>query len=503
MKKYLRLIALLLVAFIALSLVACGDSDEYSAGDGSEVVMRYGEYTISEKDYMYILSSFKSQMVDYYQYSFSQYGVSYSESDILALQLSEETTLAQYIEEISVEFAQQMLIFEKLCADAGITITDQKDIDTMNGYMNDVEYAYGGEDLFEIELARLGISRTAIERYLRSEIYYGLIHDYRYGDNGVAKISSEMVHKNFLENYLRYDGALYSYIDYESGEEYAFEYSDDEIQKYFDENYVKVRHILYKTVDSSNNKLSADKIAEKKAKAEAALSAVTSEGKTLEDLKSETEDSGYEYTFTYDQMVENFEKAAFEMEIGEIRLVETEYGYHIIEKIEKTESDLIGTTNDEGKTTGGCKDDVVFSMTSAEIRDEALVTLEKLKNGEISKYPEEDDKKEYYIVMEPSLISKSESNYATFIEMVSSIEEGDYGEKNFLGDATYIIRRLSMSADDITSDIYPAIEDNLALTAFGEYVQSFYDEIEINQDIIDKFDVVTAPMLDSTLYKFG
>ena len=503
MKKHMRLISVVLIAFILLSLPACGGNDGEKAGDGSAVVLKYGDLTISENDYMYIISTFKSRMVAEYQYYFSQYGVSYSEADVLGLTLSEDKTVAQYIEEVSLEFAQQILIFEKLCMDANLTITDQEDIDTINGYLSDLEYAYGGEDLFEIELARLGLSRSSIERYLNANIYYELIHEYRYGENGMAAIPKETVHKNFLENYLRYDGALYAYIDYNSGEAYTFEYSDDEVKAYFDENYVKVRHILYKTLDKSNNPLSdADKAA-KKEKAEGAYQDVKDGKKTLDDLKTETEDGGYEYTFTKGKMVENFEKASFEMEVGEVRLVETEYGYHLIEKLEKTDADLFGTVKDDGKTEGGCKTDVIEAMSAARIRSEGLALLEKLQSGEIDKYPETDDKVAYYINMEPSLIKKNDTNYATFIKMVQGIEEGKYAEKDFPGDATYIIRRLKLTEEDITTEIYTSIKDELALTAFGEYVQSFYDKIEVDQEVLDKFDVVTIPMLDSDFYVFG
>ena len=49
------------------------------------------------------------------------------------------------------------------------------------------------------------------------------------------------------------------------------------------------------------------------------------------------------------KLVEAFEKASFEMNVGDVRLVKTEYGYHIIEKLEKTDTDLYGTKTEDGK----------------------------------------------------------------------------------------------------------------------------------------------------------
>lgn len=502
MKRQTRLIALMLAILMLFAFSACSEESSSGGAEG-EVMLTLGEYTLSEKDYMYILSMFKSQMIDYYQAYFSQYGVSYSESDILEMKMDENTTFAKYIEDISLEFAQQMLVFEKLCGDAGITITNQTDIDKINGFIEDLEYSYGGEDLFEIELARLGLSRYSIERYLRSEFYYSLIRDYRYGDNGIAQIPSEKVHEKFLKEYLHYDGALFAYVNYNDGSAYSFEFPDEEVRAFFDTEFVKVRHILYKTVDSSNKKLSDEKIAEKKAKAEAAISAIQSGEKKFDDYKKDSEDSGYEFVFTYGRMVKNFETAAFEMNVGDVRLVETEHGFHIIEKLEKTEEDFSGKTGEDGKTTGGNKANVIKAMTTKQIRAEALELYAKLQSGEVSKYPEKNSEKGYYIPLEANFIKKDDTNYASFIEMLNSIEEGKYGEKDFVDDATYVIRRLPMTEKDITATIYTKIEDEIIMTEFGEYIKSFYDKIELNEELLAKFDVVTIPKLDGELYTFG
>jgi len=349
----------------------------------------------------------------------------------------------------------------------------------------------------------LGITKSAIERYLNANVYYSLIHDYRYGENGIAAIPAERVYEDFTENYYHYDGALYAYTDFNSNEAFTFEFDEEEIKAYFDTKFVKVRHILYKTVDSKNQKLSEEEIANKKEKAEAALAAIQSGEKTLDDLKSETEDSGYEYTFTYGAMVKPFETASFEMEIGDVRLVETEYGFHIIEKLEKTDEDFNGKPDENGKTKGGYKDATIAAMSAQKIRDEALDTLSKLNSGEIDKYPEETDEKEYYIYMKPSFIKKNDSNNEEFIKVISEIEENKFEEEEYPTDGTYIIRRLPISKENITADIYKTIEDNLALTAFTEYVQSFYDKITVNNELLDKFDILTVPMLDSNLYTIG
>ena len=261
MKRIRNIVSIFLVIAMLFAFASCGNDNATASGDNSEIVMSYGDYKLSEKDFMYIVSTFKSQMVSYYQSYLSSYGASYDEATVLGLQMTEDMTIGEYIKDVSIEFAQQMLIFEQICADSGITITDQSDIDKINNALEDMEIAYGGKDLFEIELARLGITRSAIERYMRANVYYTLVQEYRYGENGTAAIPTENVYEEFVNNYYHYDGALYAYADYQTGEAYTFEFEEDKIKEFFDTEFVKVRHVLYKNTDSSNKALSETELA--------------------------------------------------------------------------------------------------------------------------------------------------------------------------------------------------------------------------------------------------
>ncbi len=94
------------------------------------------------------------------------------------------------------------------------------------------------------------------------------------------------------------------------------------------DDYIRVMHILY-----------AD---------EATAQGILEQAKNATDdefyaLAQDAEDGGMigntqGYCFTYGMMVEPFEKASFELEVGETSdLVKSDYGYHIIRRLEKSE----------------------------------------------------------------------------------------------------------------------------------------------------------------------
>ncbi|MEN8905251.1 MAG: peptidylprolyl isomerase [Clostridiales bacterium] len=106
---------------------------------------------------------------------------------------------------------------------------------------------------------------------------------------------------------------------------------------------VTVQHILFLTTDDSGKKLSDDKIKEKKKKADEMLEKV----KNGEDIKklakensedpSAAENSG-EFTFVKDgQMVKEFEDWSFKAKKGDVGIVETEYGYHVMKLSKRTD----------------------------------------------------------------------------------------------------------------------------------------------------------------------
>jgi peptidyl-prolyl cis-trans isomerase D len=114
----------------------------------------------------------------------------------------------------------------------------------------------------------------------------------------------------------------------------------DEIDSFRTPERVRVRHILIKTTGKPKEQWPA-----LHAKAEGILKQLQAGGNFAELAKKNSEDTGSAEKggelgwVTHGQMVPNFEKASFSLKPGELSgLVETEYGYHIVQAEEKQEA---------------------------------------------------------------------------------------------------------------------------------------------------------------------
>ncbi|HEX9060293.1 MAG TPA: stalk domain-containing protein [Clostridia bacterium] len=122
--------------------------------------------------------------------------------------------------------------------------------------------------------------------------------------------------------------------------------SDKEVQNFYEKNKssfekVTVQHILIMTIDSGTNApLPQDKVAEAKKQAEDILAKVKA-GEDFKELAKKysqdpgSKDNGGEYTFPKGQMVKAFEDWSFNAKPGDIGIIKSEYGYHVMKFVKK------------------------------------------------------------------------------------------------------------------------------------------------------------------------
>lgn len=187
--------------------------------------------------------------------------------------------------------------------------------------------------------------------------------------NGGYKAYSKFVKDNgssieFLDDLFTasaYQTQINQKVNEEFGDE---EISEEEINKYYSENYYNAKHILINkpsedsedadnAEDTENTEKTDDNGKTGKELAEDILARVKA-GEDFDTLMKEySEDPGLEsnpdgYVFTDGEMVEPFENAVKELKPGEYGMCESDYGYHVLLRLELPE---IGDNYDKVKSS--------------------------------------------------------------------------------------------------------------------------------------------------------
>ena len=236
-------------------------------------------------------------------------------------------------EKTAKEMAANQVIFMQTvlgkAAALGVELT-KEDRDQLKSYKKENIDAAGGTAAYEKALKESGMTDTLFDKISEFSFLYDKLSKVLYSEGGSEEPSAA------------------------------------EIKDFFDQNYVTVTHILKKTTDANGNPLSEDIIAKKRTDAEAILDKIKKGADFLALVKTDNEDTGltesngYKYTFTYaalnpqNAMVSEFEDASFALDVGGVSgIVETEYGYHIIMRLqndvtylEKNRSDVVSIMAD-------------------------------------------------------------------------------------------------------------------------------------------------------------
>ncbi len=181
------------------------------------------------------------------------------------------------------------------------------------------------------------------------------------------------VQKNRLLISQLFDATIFKDVEITDAEVEA--YYADHLDDFVVPNQVKVRHILI----MENDTLSLDD-AEQLAQD---LKAEIEDGADFCDLVQQySQDAGSvdncgEYTFPRGVMDSAFEEASFDMAVGDIEVVQTSYGYHVIEKLEDIPEQTLpleDVTDDIKQLIMAEKGDENFAVLMDNLRAEAHIT---------------------------------------------------------------------------------------------------------------------------------
>lgn len=285
-KVFQRLIAGLCAAALLATLSGCSDTSWSVKVNGEKAPAGM---------YIFFLMNISSNIQQ--QYSTS--------SNPWAEKVDGKTDAKTYAIDQAVKNTSEMLLIEKTCKTEKVTLTAAE---KSNADSQATQYYSSGT----ASLTANNVSAESLKRVYEDYALANKLYTHLYGDSGTKKIS------------------------------------DTDLTKYM-ADYVRVKHIFFTDKDDSGNALTGSQLTAVKNKVNDVLAQVKKNPSQFDTLMQKyTEDTtglqqnpdGYTFKKNDTQYVQEFVKAANDMKVGEIRLVTSSLGFHIMEKLDLDKSTM-------------------------------------------------------------------------------------------------------------------------------------------------------------------
>lgn len=345
MKTIRRTAALILALLLALfPLVSCSD--------GGRTALEYEKVRMGERMYGYWLSHYKSVFLRTYE------GASDTD-EFWDSELSDGMTAEEYLNGVALENIKRYVAGSWLFDYMGLKVSSDMKDEVKKGIDEICSVHFDGDsEKFNEHLASIGIDRDILYNVYIMDVKVETVREYLYGVNGIINVP------------------------------------DSDRMAYLEKNYVRIEHIYvnnkYKLAVDENGEYIADENGmgtrveltdeEKQAaedKIEAIRAGISTGGDFDELWEKYSEDKLYPdgyYLLPSTPFIPEVVEAAFTLEVGETRELETEYGTHFIKRLE-----LEGTPwDDEGSEDffTDFEDDMrayLFSVMVGETADKVTV----------------------------------------------------------------------------------------------------------------------------------
>lgn len=337
MNKFLKTIALLAAVMMAFSaFTACGEktndpasnddqsqnqpADNDSKDDSGEqtdsqavvpaLTINGENVDISDNPVIFTVGGIDIRF-DEYRYMFKYYESYYATYRGITSDMWEgnEQNFEVFKEDVKADLIEQN--FGNIVAKKyDVTLSDE-DYEQVDEYMEEEKAQFDTEEAFNNALAASGIKEELLRNLITSSVMCEKVYNDLYaGENARLLPSDEEIKQDLKDNYVRAYHLLVGNYHFENTE--GYEDADEE------------------TLKAAAKTFAEEKLAEIQAGAD-----------IYELAQSVGDDPGMQenpegYLFTYGQMVPEFEEASFALGVDEISgIVETDYGYHIIKRIEQ------------------------------------------------------------------------------------------------------------------------------------------------------------------------
>lgn len=297
MNRFIKIISAILVCIMVLGVM--------SGCSGSKVVMTIGDREITAQQYKTSAISIKSQFL-------SSNGL--EESDSLWEQYidsSYTSTTQEYLDSMIQSYFITYNLYAIHFEELGLKLDDDV-IAKVEDTMKQFEKQAGSREAFEKNLEAQGFTYEQFADQYYNEAKKQAVILYYFGTDGKET-----------------------------------PVSDEDLRLYFEEYYTKVKHVFLSTKDKDENDLSnpeKDKVGQK---AQGIYERAVN-GEDFDKLIDEygedpgmaTNPDGYIFSSEDTSYTAKFHNAAFDMEPGEVRLIQTNLGYHVMKKLPITDEEL-------------------------------------------------------------------------------------------------------------------------------------------------------------------
>lgn len=270
------------------------------SGCSDKHIATVGDSKITESEFLFYLSSIKSQMR----------GTEFQSDEDWENQEIEGMKAIDFAKERALEAAARNIQYVKVAEKMNIEL-DESDNEYIKYTKDSLVSNQGGEDAYKEYLKESGVSDEFINMLCESMVYSSKLAEIAMNEDPVTDEEKETVYKELSEN----------------------------------GNY-KAKHILLAVLDNETMQPIPDEEKTKKKNTADDVLKRAQKGEDFDTLMNEfSEDPGLQtspdgYVFSTGEMVPEFENCVVSLDINEIGFAESDYGYHIIKRLPLEMADL-------------------------------------------------------------------------------------------------------------------------------------------------------------------
>ncbi len=479
MNSFKKIIAAILCIATVFAFASCASANRTP-------VFSYENQSITSDYYSLILSYQKGYYMQLFSY---YYGIDLSTTpEQWDTEFSEGVTLADQLTSDINDYCRIVLVCNYLADKYGIEIVNQDTLDEIDDTVSSYVANYGGDDMFDIALAKIGADKATFQKFLNDSYRVSLVQEHLYGENGIQKVPAADVEAYFLKNYKKVDSMSFSFYMLKEGSEseyetYIADFTDNEISAYFYENYIKCNYLYYEKGKEESD-------GDFKSRTDDVLASLVDGTNTFADLKSAADGANADWVAASSKLGDDLFKKAKDSELGEWISVSDDEGVHILCRSELAAGDM----TDDIKTA--CKTE----MSKNTVIEYAEKYLEDVKSGKVE-YGKELDTDFYSAFVADSIFTEDDMS-EDIMEAYNAAKEGEYFTVQ-TSDGVFVLYKDTITAADAKTEYtdsyygtkstyYADIEESLSSDAFYEYMQTFFDSITEDKDELGKYDIRTV-----------